>query len=192
MIEMEMFVLNGTILQNKMSPIECQSQNIFSTENWWISLTKSGVIGGPLRNRSDFNQALSTLNRFHRESGGQQLRPMPYWKCQQRQSSSSSFPFGGNGVDPGGLPKNSKKVNKKGCMQRLKVERGNPLSAELWQKPSDEWLSRIYSILLQIDRLQLTAVCCNRRVCKDNTSKDPFSQCEQIQRIARNSHTGKK
>ena len=28
MIEMKMFVLNGTILQNKISPIECQNQNI--------------------------------------------------------------------------------------------------------------------------------------------------------------------
>ena len=59
-------------------------------QNWWISLNKSGDTGGPLRNRSDFNQALSTLNRLHRESGGQQVRPMPYWKYQQRQSSSSS------------------------------------------------------------------------------------------------------
>ena len=31
-------------------------------------------------------------------------------------------------------------------------------------KTSDEWLSRIRSILLQIDCLQLTAVYCNRRV----------------------------
>ena len=30
-------------------------------------------------------------------------------------------------------------------------------------KTSDEWLSRIHSILLQIDRLQLTAVYCDRR-----------------------------
>ena len=30
-------------------------------------------------------------------------------------------------------------------------------------KTSDEWHSRIHSILLQIDRLQLTAVYCNRR-----------------------------
>ena len=28
--------------------------------------------------------------------------------------------------------------------------------------------------------------------CKDNTSKDPFSQCEQLQRITRNSHTSEK
>ena len=45
-------------------------------------------------------------------------------------------------------------------------------------KTSNKWLSRIHSILLQIDRLQLTAVYCNRRECKDNTSKDPFSRCE--------------
>ena len=51
-------------------------------QNCWISLNKSGDTGGPLRNRSNFNQALSTLNRLHRESGGQQLRPMPYWKYQ--------------------------------------------------------------------------------------------------------------
>ena len=40
----------------------------------------------------------------------------------------------------------------------------------------------LFSILLQLDRLQLTAVCCNRG-CKDDTSKDPFSQCESLQGI---------
>ena len=43
-------------------------------QNWWISLNKSGD-QGPLRKRSDSKQALSTLNRLHRESEGQQLRP---------------------------------------------------------------------------------------------------------------------
>ena len=33
-------------------------------QNWWISLNKSGD-QGPLRKRSDFNQALSTSNRLH-------------------------------------------------------------------------------------------------------------------------------
>ena len=54
-------------------------------------------------------------------------------------------------------------------------------------KTSDERLSRIYFIVLyffcRVDRLQLTAVYCNRRGCKDNTSKDPFSHCEQLQGI---------
>ena len=67
-----------------------ESEYFHYRQKWWISLKKSGNTGGPLRKRSDFNQALSTLNRLHRKSGGQQLRPMPYWKCQQRQPSSSS------------------------------------------------------------------------------------------------------
>ena len=45
-------------------------------------------------------------------------------------------------------------------------------------KTSDECLSRIHSILLQIDRSQLTEVNCNDGGCKDNTSKGPFSRCE--------------
>ena len=66
-----------------------ESEYFHYRQNWWISLNKSGD-QGPLRKLSDFNQALSTLNRLHRESGGRQLRPMPYWKYQQRQPSSSS------------------------------------------------------------------------------------------------------
>ena len=37
-IEMKMFVVNGTILQKKITPIECQNQNTFT----------SGKIGGSL------------------------------------------------------------------------------------------------------------------------------------------------
>ena len=54
-----------------------ESEYFHYKENWWISLNKSGNTG-PLRNRSDFNEALSTLNRLHQESGERQLRPMPY------------------------------------------------------------------------------------------------------------------
>ena len=56
----------------------------------WISLNKSGNTTEPLRKRSDFNQALSTLNRLHREAGGKQLRPTPNWKYKQWHPSSSS------------------------------------------------------------------------------------------------------
>ena len=51
-------------------------------KNWWISLNKSGNTG-PLRNRSDFNEALTTLNRLHQESGERRLRPVPFWKYQR-------------------------------------------------------------------------------------------------------------
>ena len=43
-------------------------------QNWWISLNKTGNTG-PLRKRSDFNQALSTLDRSHHESGKRKLKP---------------------------------------------------------------------------------------------------------------------
>ena len=33
-------------------------------------------------------------------------------------------------MNPGGLPKNSKKVNERGCMQRFAIEGGNPLFGE--------------------------------------------------------------
>ena len=69
-------------------------------------------------------------------------------------------------MDPGGLPKNSKKVNERGCMQRFMIERGNPLSTDLWVKPQTNCFHEfilLFSVLLQMDRLQLTAVSCNRR-----------------------------
>ena len=41
MIEMKMFVFTATILQNKISPIECQNQNIFITDKIGGSLSIS-------------------------------------------------------------------------------------------------------------------------------------------------------
>ena len=40
MIEMKMFVKNGTILQNKISPIECQNQNIFHYRQKLVDLSQ--------------------------------------------------------------------------------------------------------------------------------------------------------
>ena len=54
-------------------------------KNWWISLNKSGNIG-PMRDRSDFNEALTKLHRLHQESGERQLWPVPFWKYQQWHS----------------------------------------------------------------------------------------------------------
>ena len=61
-------------------------------QHWWISLNKSGNDIQPLRKRSVFKQALSTLKRLHQEAGGDQLEPIPNWKYKQwRPASSSSF-----------------------------------------------------------------------------------------------------
>ena len=58
-------------------------------KNWWISLNKSGQIGS-MRDRSDFNEALTKLHRLHQESGEEQLAPIPYWQYQKWHPSSSS------------------------------------------------------------------------------------------------------
>ena len=44
-----------------------------------------------MRKRSDFNQALSTLNRLHHEAGGQQLRPMPLLEVQGKETGIEFF-----------------------------------------------------------------------------------------------------
>ena len=58
-------------------------------KNWWISLNKSGKIG-LMRERSDFNEALTKLHRLHLESGEGRHAPIPYWQYKKWQPSSSS------------------------------------------------------------------------------------------------------
>ena len=59
------------------------------TKSWWLSLNTSGKIG-PVRNRSDFNGALTTLHRLHQKSGEEQLAPISFWQYQQWHPPSSS------------------------------------------------------------------------------------------------------
>ena len=81
-------------------------------QNWWITLSKSGNDTRLVRKRSDFNHALSTLNRLHQEAGGDQLEPYPTGSTNNGDRHRVLHPPGGNGKNPGGLPKNSKKVKK--------------------------------------------------------------------------------
>ena len=57
--------------------------------NWWNSLNNDRT-SGRLKNRSDFNEALSTLHHLHQESRGRQLRLVPFRKYQYWHQSSSS------------------------------------------------------------------------------------------------------
>ena len=66
-----------------------QAEHFRYSRNWWISLNNSRT-SGPLKNRSDFNEALSTSHHLHQESGERQLRPVPFWKYQYWHQSSSS------------------------------------------------------------------------------------------------------
>ena len=52
-------------------------------QNWWIPLNKSGNDTQPVRKRSEFNQALCTLNCSLQEAGGQPLGPIHSWKYKE-------------------------------------------------------------------------------------------------------------
>ena len=132
-----------------------------------LSLNKSGNNEGPLRKRSDFNQAFVYIKPFTPRSWRITTQADARLEVPENGNRHRVLPtLGGNGVNLGGLPKNSKKVNTRGCMQRFTIERGNPLSTDLGVKPQTNGFHDfflMFSFLLQIDRLQLTAVHCNRR-----------------------------
>ena len=71
---------------------------------------------------------------------------------------------------------------------------GQPVVFDLWVKPQTNGFHEFllfFSILLQIDRSQLTAVNCNRRGVKTTPQKTRFRSM-RILKSARNSHTGEK
>ena len=99
-------IFRGRMIENSRDEEVCRAWDVLADEdhtyhmseeeyfyyknNWWISLNKSGNDTQPLRKRSDFKQALSTLKRLHQEAGGDQLEPIPYWKYKQWRPASSS------------------------------------------------------------------------------------------------------
>ena len=58
-------------------------------KNWKISLNKSGR-NAPMRLRSDFREALTNMQRLHRESGEERPEPILLYQYQRWHSSSSS------------------------------------------------------------------------------------------------------
>ena len=74
----------GMFLQMKITLIICQKNTSTTRINkWLLHLNKSGSDTLPLRKRSDFKQALSTLERLHKEDGEKQFAPTLFWKNKQ-------------------------------------------------------------------------------------------------------------
>ena len=162
---MKTFVVHGTFLQMKITPIIRPKKNTFNIRTIGRSLSiKSGNDTQPLRKRSSFKHALSTLKRLHQEAGGDQLEPILLLEIQTMETQHRVLPLpGGNGKNPGSLPKNLQKVKKRRGKQKACDLSEQPVVHRTLAKTSDEWLSRIHFILLQLDRLQLTAVYCTQR-----------------------------
>ena len=139
-----------------------QAEYFRHRKNWWISLNNSGKTG-PMRDRSDFNDALTKLHRLHRESGEERLAPIPYWQYQKLHPSSSSSSTSWWQWNDSWWSSWKLRTNRTASelMKVQHTERRDPL-CRFFKNRSEGRLCKIFC-LLQLDRLQLTAVCCNRR-----------------------------
>ena len=106
---MKKFVDDGMFLQMEITLIICQKKNTSR-----LHLNKSGSDTLPLRERSDFKQALSTLERLHQEDGGDQFAPTYSYMHKQGSRHRVRPLHGGNGKTLGGLLKKKKESQRKG------------------------------------------------------------------------------
>ena len=65
-------------------------EHFYYKNKWWLHSNKQGSNTIPLRNRSDFKQALSTLERRQQEVGEEPHVPTSYYKHKQWEAQSSS------------------------------------------------------------------------------------------------------
>ena len=112
---------------------------------------------------SDFNQALSTLKPFTPRSWRTTTRAHTLLEVQRMETCIEFFlllvAMARILVVFLRIPRKSRKRWQAKVCDRT----GQPVVYRTLAKTSNKWISRIHSFLSQIDRLQLTAVFCNRR-----------------------------
>ena len=137
------------------------------TKNTSITRTSGGSISIsrvsdtlPLRKRSDFKQALSTLARLQQEAGEEPYVPTFSFKHKQWQLAQSSSSTGWNWQDSWWSSLNSEGQGR--GKQSPGNERRDPLLIVLWRKPPKMAFKN--SILFVTDgSVTFTSVYCNRR-----------------------------
>ena len=141
-----------------------QEEYFYYRNKWWLHLNKSGLDTLPLRKRSDFKQAFVYFKTFTPRSW--RRRTNRAHSLLEEQAMEVGIEFVLYLVRMARLlvvflrihRKSRKKRQAKACDRS-----GRTVVYSTLAKTSEERLSRNHSILLQIDRLQLTAVYCNRR-----------------------------
>ena len=99
-----------------------ESEYFHSRQHWWTSLNKSGNTTETLRKRSDLNQAFFYSKPFTPRSWRTTTQADTLLETQRMENGTEFFLHlvGGNGVNPGGLPKNSKKSIKEDACKDLR------------------------------------------------------------------------
>ena len=121
-------------------------QEYFHYKNkWWLHSNKQGSKNMPLRHRSDFKQALSTLQRLQQEAGEEPHVSTYSYKHKQGQLAQSSSSTWWIGKILGGLL-TIQKVKKE--TSQVLNERGDPLFIVLWKKKPSKmaFTSSIYFV----------------------------------------------
>ena len=157
------------LAQKDFRPHMTQAKCFRYRRNWWISLNKSGT-SGLVRDLSDFNDALTTLNPLHQKSGERQLRPVPFWKYQSKLAPIIEFFFQLVAMER--FLVELMVIQKKVAKRHDRTEK--PVVCRIWIKPQPS------------DLLTIFLFCCSWIVyswrrstvtdgwCKDNTSQDHF------------------
>ena len=121
-------VFRGRMIENSRDEEDCRAWDVLADEDhtyhmseeeyfhfknkWWLHLNKSFSDTLPLRKRSDFKQALSTLKRYTKKLEETKSSPFLTGSINNGDRHRVLLLPGGNGKNPGELPKNSKKIKK--------------------------------------------------------------------------------
>ena len=138
-----------------------EQEYFYYKNKWWLHSNKQGCNTMPLRNRSDFKKRCLPCNDYNEKQEKNHTCLLTLTSTNNGSWHRVHLLHGRIGKVLGGLL-TIQKVKKE--VSQVLSERGDQSLIVFWQKPSKNWLSRIQFILLQMDRLQLTAVYCNRRV----------------------------
>ena len=119
-------------------------QEYFHCKNkWWLHSNKQGSNTMPLRHRSDFKQALSTLQRLQQEAGEEPHVPTYSYKHKQweaRSSSSTWWNWQGSWT-----PYHSENQEGDAPSIELKVR---PVACSIWQASSKKtFTNSIYFVI---------------------------------------------
>ena len=94
---MKIFVDDGMLLRMKITLTILQHKNTLTFRaKWWLHSNKQGSNTMPLRHRSDFKQASSTLRRLQQEAGEEPHVPTYSEQWEARSSSSTWWNWQGS------------------------------------------------------------------------------------------------
>ena len=178
-IEMKKLVVHGTFLQNKMTTTECQNQNTVTTGKIGGSfstsqeMTPNGWENVLMSNKRCLHKHVYTKKSENNNSGGHSTGSI-----SDGDQHRLLPPPGGNGKNPGGLPKDSSEINKEAankgllsngatrCLQNFGGIVRRMAFKNSFHFISDRSFTADGGLLWPMGGY------------KDNTSQDPFPRCE--------------